>query len=232
MAKQSYIQANDDAFAAQMITFKNNIPAYATLLSVTEAQVDEQAADADYYYYALQCQRIAQAGAQQWTAWKDLERYGGTPPLTGMPVAPTFPIVVPAVAPGIEVRFRALVKQIKANPNYNVSIGEALGIEGAQQAGPDLATVQPIIDVKINGNHVAIGWGWQGNVSFLDMCEIQVDRGGGQGFVFLTYDTTPGYNDTMAFPATPTKWTYRAIYRVGDAQVGLWSNVVTITVGI
>jgi hypothetical protein len=26
-------------------------------------------------------------------------------------------------------------------------------------------------------------------------------------------------------------WTYKAIYRVGDAQVGQWSNPVSITVG-
>ena len=43
--------------------------------------------------------------------------------------------------------------------------------------------------------------------------------------------TTPGYNDTAPFPAAPAKWSYRAIYRVGDAQVGVWSNVVSVTVG-
>ncbi len=53
----------------------------------------------------------------------------------------------------------------------------------------------------------------------------------GKGFVFLTYDTTPNYTDTHPLPATPTKWKYRAIYRVGDAQVGLWSAEVGIAVG-
>ena len=61
------------------------------------------------------------------------------------------------------------------------------------------------------------------------MIELQVDRG--TGFVFLANDTTPGYTDTHPFPATPTKWTYRAIYRVGDSQVGIWSKPVSITVG-
>ena len=78
---------------------------------------------------------------------------------------------------------------------------------------------------------VLVGWGWQGFSAFLDMLEIQVDRGDGKGFVFLTYDTTPNYTDTFPLPATPTKWKYRAIYRVGDAQVGVWSNMVEITVG-
>ena len=63
----------------------------------------------------------------------------------------------------------------------------------------------------------------------LDLCELQVDRG--QGWQLLAMDTTPNYTDTAPFPATPTKWKYRAIYRVGDAQVGVWSGVVEIVVG-
>jgi hypothetical protein len=62
-------------------------------------------------------------------------------------------------------------------------------------------------------------------------CEIQVDRGGGSGFVLLAYDSTPGYPDTEPFPAAPKKWTYRAIYRVDDLAVGQSSNPVSLTVG-
>jgi len=99
------------------------------------------------------------------------------------------------------------------------------------QTGPDLAVLQAILTLSIVGKAVLIGWGWQGFSAFLDMLEIQVDRNDGQGFVFLTYDTTPNYTDTHPLPATPTKWKYRAIYRVGDAQVGVWSNTVEIMVG-
>lgn len=63
------------------------------------------------------------------------------------------------------------------------------------------------------------------------MLEMEVDRNDNKGFVFLANDTTPGYLDTMAFPSTPTKWTYRAIYRVGDQRVGQWSKPVSVTVG-
>ena len=60
-------------------------------------------------------------------------------------------------------RFRALVKQIKANANYNASIGQALGIEGAHQTPPDLTSLQPVIDVAISRNQVFVDWGWGGN---------------------------------------------------------------------
>jgi hypothetical protein len=61
------------------------------------------------------------------------------------------------------------------------------------------------------------------------MMELQVDRGTGAGFQFLAMDTTPNYTDT-AVPPAPAKWTYRGIYRVGDARVGQWSSEVSINV--
>jgi len=232
MPKSNYISTNDLAFVAQMITFKTNIGGYATTLAVSPAQVAAQAADTDSLGYVVACQQITGNAAQQWTAWKNYTRSGGPVPPTGAPVIPTFPTAVPAAPPGVEARFRALVKQIKANANYNSGIGEALGIEGAQLTGPDMATIQPDITATIVGSHVEIGWGFLGFGAFLDQCEIQVDRGDGKGRVLLAIDTTPGYNDTQSFPATPTKWTYYAIFRVGDSQVGLWSKPVTVTVSL
>jgi hypothetical protein len=229
MAKSDYIAQNDDQFAAQLQTFKTGIGVYATTLGLSPAQVTAQAADADSFAYVVACQGIMQGVSQQWTAWKNLMRAGGSPPAAGAPMAPVFPPVVAAVALGVEVRFRALVKAIKAHPNYNDAIGQALGIEGAVQTGPDLSTIQPIIDAILSGNAVQIDWGWDGQSAFLDMLELQVDRG--SGWALLAFDTTPNYTDTTPLPATPTKWKYRGIYRVGDAQVGVWSNTVEIVVG-
>ena len=48
-------------------------------------------------------------------------------------------------------------------------------------------TVRPArCTARISGGRVEIGWGWQGNRAALDLCEIQVDRADGKGFVFLT----------------------------------------------
>ena len=229
MKKDDYISKQEDGFAAQLKTFATGIPGYATLLGVSAPEVTAQAADANYFNYVLACQKIMQAGAQQWTAWKNLVRGGGVPPPDGTPAEPVFPTTVTTVGLGVEVRFRALVKRIKVHPGYNEAIGEALGIEGAVQTGPDMATIQPLIRLSIEGGQVFVDWNWQGFASFLDSCELQVDRG--QGFVLLAQDTTPGYTDTTPLPATPTKWIYRAIYRVGDDRVGQWSNPVTIMVG-
>lgn len=231
MAKSDYISSNDDAFAAQLKTFQTNIGGYATTLGLSPEEVTAQAADAAAFGYAVACQKIMQQGGQQWTAWKDLLRGGGTPPATGAPVPPGFPAAVPPVAPGVEVRFRALVRQIKAQANYNDAIGEALDIEGAEQTPPDLASLQPVLKPELSGGMVNLRWGWQGQGAHLDMIELVVDRGDGKGFTPLAFDSTPNYTDTAPQPATPVKWKYQGIYRAGDQRVGQWSTEVSIIVG-
>jgi len=103
------------------------------------------------------------------------------------------------------------------------------GATGRARPVPRLQFHQAI-DEKINGYLVFVEWGWGGYGAFLDLCEIQVDRGDGKGFGLLAFESTPGYTDTTPFPAAPVKWTYRSIYRVDDAQVSVWSNPVSVTV--
>ena len=61
--------------------------------------------------------------------------------------------------------------------------------------------------------------------------EIWADRGDDKGFILATTTTAPGFTDTAAKPSTGAVWKYKAIYRLRDAQVGQWSDVVSIAVG-
>ncbi len=75
--------------------------------------------------------------------------------------------------------------------------------------------------------HPNVGWTKQG----MDGLKILVDRGAG-AFSFLAFDTIPDYLETAPLPAPGTSpvWKYKAIYRLGDEQVGQWSDVVSIPV--
>lgn len=131
----------------------------------------------------------------------------------------------------VEKNERRLVRQWKRSPGYTETAGKLLGVEGPEEAKADLSTIQPVFTVKTVGEHVLVDWGWGSFGASLDMCEVQVDRNDGKGRRLLAMDSTPGYHDTAPWPATPTKWTYWAIYRVGDSQVGQWSAPVYIVVG-
>jgi hypothetical protein len=91
--------------------------------------------------------------------------------------------------------------------------------------------LSPTIDAVIGDMNVRIAWNWSGYASYLDQCELQVDRGDGKGFVVLAAGRIIGYVDTEPFPMAPVEWTYRAIYRSGHNRVGQWSNPVSLTVG-
>lgn len=226
MPKSDYIKKRDTEFSAQLTHFKNNIGDYVTTFALSTGQVTTQANDANYFAHVLALQDTYIQSGQQWTAWKDSIREGGgaaTPPAT-----PTLPTAVTPVAPGIEERFRKLVKLIKAHPAYTRAIGELLGIEAAESAFPPPAEYQPVLKLVLTGGQVFVDWGWEGQRAFLRSIEIEADRG--SGFQLLTIDTTPGYTDTTPLPATAQKWTYRAIFRDGEGRVGQWSAEVSITV--
>jgi hypothetical protein len=229
--KSDYVQKNNAAFALQLRTFQDNIGSYATLLGLTPAQVTSQAADSDYYNYLVEVLQTMEQHGQQWSMWHRQMRHGSTALPGGAPVLPTLPVAPTAVPPGIEGRFRALMNLIKAGPNYNTSIGEALGGEGPEQTAPDTAAIKPDLTLRLSGGSVQVGWGWGGQSKHLDMIRLEVDRGGGAGFVLLAMDTTPNYIDTEPLPATAAKWTYRGMYYVGDSPVGQWSDPVSINVG-
>ena len=235
MAKTDFVKPNDVEFITQMTLFKTNIGQHAATLDITPAEIAAQAADCDYFNYIWKCHVIMQSSALALTTAKKATRLGDPSATPGTAPSgylfPTFPDAPPVVAPGVETRFRALAKKIKAHPHYTIGIGDALDIESPTHTAPDLNTLQPVVSVELSGNKIHVGWGWGGHSAYLDMIEIQVDRGDGKGFVLLAYDTTPGYLDPAPMPVALTKWKYRAIYRVGDQRVGEWSAETAITVG-
>ena len=239
MKHNSYYPTSVPQQILWLVNFFNKLLVHYSTLGLSDAQRDAAVADARWIIYLLGTWQPAErAWAQSTTDFVRAAQTGtGNAPMTlttftapPMPLAMgTLPDVTPT-APGALGRIFSLVQIIQEAPAYGDAIATDLGTVGTQVSGPDLATIQPVITLSVVGNSVNIGWGWQGFSAFLDMLELQVDRGA--GWEPLSYDTTPNYTDSAAFPANPTKWKYRGIYRVGDHQVGVWSSTQEITVGI
>ena len=94
------------------------------------------------------CQDIADKHAQQRTAGKTSSVTAGDGPASGAPVAPIYPDAVVPVAPGVERRFRDLVKVIKSHPANNDAMSEALGIQGDEMSAPDFSLFKPVFTVE------------------------------------------------------------------------------------
>ena len=240
MKHQAYYPTNVPAQIVWLENFRNKLAAYLATLGLSAAEVAAAIADCRWLIYVLgswlpavrafspactDAAKLAQTGAG--TSLSALTAFTApAPPAAGGGL----PAVVPVLTGALN-RIFALVQKIKDTTGYLDSIGSDLDIIGSQQTMPPAAAIQAVITLTLHAAFVLIGWGWQSLSAFLDMLEIQVDRGDGKGWVFLTYDTTPNYTDSYPFPATPAKWKYRAIFRKGDEQVGIWSDVKEIIVG-
>ena len=213
--------------------FGGNLPGLAGVLKLTPAQVAAAVADCGWVIYLLQFWLpAARNWSQTGTAAVAEAQTGDGTRLMVLPVfvAPPLPTGIVPVNTGALTRIFALVQDIKDSGLCSDTNAAILGIVGSDQPGPDYATLQAVISVAIVGGQVQVKWNWGGYGAWLDCCEIQVDRGDGKGFVMLTMDTTPGYTDTQPFPTARTVWTYRAIYQVNDARVGVWSQSVNVAV--
>ena len=230
MKRQAYYPTSAAEQLVWLENFRNKLPGYQAVIPLTTAQSDAGVADARNVMYVIGSWLPAARAWNKSCTDAAAQAQSGVGAIA-LPVftAPTLPTGVVLGNNGALDRLFALIQTIKDSSGYTDAIGIDLGIVGSAQAAPDFSILQPVITAVVNGITVDIGWGWQGYSAFLDQCEIQVDRG--TGWTLLTIDTTPGYTDTAAHPATLTKWKYRAIYRVSDHQVGLWSNEVSVTVG-
>jgi hypothetical protein len=218
-----------------LANFKGKLPTYGTTpLALAGPTVTAAVADAGWLQYLMeQWLPAVRSWSKSCTDALIAAQTGTGSSVMSLPVftAPTLPTGVTPQLPGALQRIFALVQVIKKSGKSTDAINDDLRITGTTDSGPDLATVTPVIGAKASGSTVHIDWGYAGNRKFLSSIEILVDRGDGHGYVLLTIDTTPDYTDTMAWPATKTIWTYKAIYRVDDAQVGHWSAPVSVTVG-
>ena len=233
MKRNAYYPSRQADQLVWLANFANKLPGAAAPLGLPATTVTAAVADCGWLIYVLQVwlpavRNWAQSGTD--AANEAQTGAGAAPQVLPVFTTPPLPAGITPVVSGALNRIFALVQQIKDNSDCTDTIATNLGIVGGGQTPPDLTQVQPALDTSISGNLVTVIWGWGGNSAYLDACEIWVDRGDGKGFVLLTIDTTPGYTDTQPFPANPVRWTYKAIYRLNDAQVGLWSNPVGVTV--
>ena len=111
------------------------------------------------------------------------------------------------------------------------AIAEDLRIVGTVATPPDMTGIGPKLTAKVSGGAVRLWWTYSGQPRVA--LGLRNPRGPQrhQGFNLLTVATTTSYVDTQPFPATKTVWSYKAIFRANDVQVGQWSQTVSVAVG-
>ncbi len=227
MSKQSFMPRTDADKQLWLQNFANKLGSYATKYGIAAADVTNMTNSSAYFSYWLDYQNQFLEFGKKLTGFKNELRSGdGSGAI--VPAAPTMGAAPTAVAPGIFNRASSLASVIKAKTNYTETDGKDLGIEGADTPPQNLNDAKPVISARlVNGGHPEIVWA----KGIMDGIDIYSDRGNGQ-WIFIATDTYPNYIDSAPLPASGISalWQYRAIYRYDDAQVGQWSDTVSIAV--
>ena len=223
-----WVVKNDEQFSFQLDNFWNKIPAYQDVFNLSGEDLAQIDKDNAYFKWAITATNRYAETKKGWTGFKNNLRHG-LPIITNIPV-PVAVVVEPipgAVPAGIQFRFTTLVNRIKAHSSYTKAIGMVLGIEADSQNRIPIENAQPVLRAGMNGGFVTVYWrkgGYDG---------IMIEKDTGDGFKSFDKDMYPNYNDPTVIPRgnASAVWRYRAMYLYKDNRVGVWSDVVSITVG-
>ena len=227
MPKNRYLPTADAEKVAWLANFNSKVNTHGLVLGLTPAEILSVNTDNQLVQYIWTLLNGSRTRMQDITAYKKALFDGPVvPALPSVPGGFTLGSPPALVAPDVFGRLGQLVVRMKAHPAYTTAIGEDLGVEGSADTF-DPESLKPIITTRmVGGGQCEVIW-TKGRATAI---EIEVDRG--TGFVFLALDTVPNYLDThMLPPGTSGLWKYRAIYRIGDNRVGMWSDIVTCAVG-
>ena len=201
-------------------------PNYASALDITESDLAQLKVGLEWFDDSLKAQDTTQNYTHSLIALKNTLRDGPKSTVINL-LAPQLLPPTPASEPYADIFgfLGALITRIKTHKNYTDAIGKALKIIATQSQGIDFTLLQPALSVDFQGGHPVLHW----KNNSTDALELEADHGTGT-FSLMTIQHPPGYQDNTPLPPSGTAvfWKYRAIYRIRDAQIGHWSQVLEV----
>ena len=122
---------------------------------------------------------------------------------------------------------RAIANIIKANPAYTDGIGSSLGILLTPDAGIDTTTYKPDITLVLGHGFVIVKFTKKG----VEGVNVYTRLQGVHDWTFLSRDTHSPYDDhrMLAQPGTPENREYMVVGVVNDIEIGVPSDIASIT---
>jgi len=235
MKHLDFLSHDEKGMVDGIVLFDTHLPSVATILGITTQQLAAINKDRQLAEWIYNGRIDAEKQMQQLTAVKNLLFYGtpGTPvqDLNLVPIADA----PSTLAAGIFSRYRAMVKYIKANPNYTEQIGALLGIVGAEIV-IDETQMKPKAKVKENADNKIVISITKGHSEQIAVYGNRVSDGDpalapGQDekFDFIQVVSHPPYNDFRLNKARkPETRKYKFYYMKNDKIVGQASDVITV----
>jgi hypothetical protein len=223
-----YLPSSDSDKGIWYGNYSAKMATYATLLGFTPAEIAAIVKDGAMYQYILTVQEQIKQYLNNLTGFKSqLKHAVGQQHLTAVPPLPVISVAPAMVSEGVFDRVGKTVKRVKAHPNYTDNIGQDLGIIAPVQV-IDVNTLQPDLTVKLDAGrpHIKCSKG------ITDALDLYVDRKDGNGYTLIGRLLKMDYIDTANLPngVVLAEWDYKAMYVIGNDNVGLMSPAIGIIV--
>jgi len=203
MAKRDYLKHSEAANILWHDQFKIGVTAQGAAVGLATADITAVTTNNTELHTTVTDAVTATAGAQKAVATKDATRKR------------------------IDVATRALVRRIKAHPNYTPAIGAQLGIEGPDVV-VDLSEAKPVLTATPQMSGLVV-------IDFVkgesDGVNLYSRRGTETAFTFLARDTASPYIDNRLplVAGQPEQRHYKAMYVLDDDEVGLPGDELAVT---
>jgi hypothetical protein len=226
MKHQYYLPHGDLDRLEWMNNFAQKLPGYATLLGLTPGQISALLADADMLAIVILLLAPFRDFVQNLTGYKKALMNGSAAPIGDIPAVP---VINPhtAVAAGVFVRVAALVRIIKASPNYNDdTIGKDLGTVGSE-VDINYGDLKPEPKLILKNEHAYVTWAH----NHTEATDVYADYDDGVGMHFVARIVKSHYLDPHIPAANTSKvFKFKLHYVLDNEPIGEESEIVSITV--
>lgn len=211
----------------QVQNFRKKIAGYKAVLNLTDAQIAMALELCDTFAAAFNATEQCKQTMLAMTQWRDIVFYG-EPEASPAPAAPIFPVIPESsMTRGTVNQFMALREMIVNLPGYTETIGEDLGIIGAEISPRPPSEVTPTLKAETStGYWVNLSGSMQG----MDALRVEYAPKGGQfaTVAFLT-NTPGGFQITPANPNQPESGHIRAVFIRRNEEIGNYSADYPVT---
>lgn len=128
----------------------------------------------------------------------------------------------------IFTNIKQIVKVLRNHPNYTHSIGVSLQIIGPEIDTSHYNEVVPEFRVNVTAEYVVIQWKKRRFTGI----DVYVDKGRGNGYEYVGFEAQPPFEYAIKLlpDVISELWIFKLIYRLGNKQVGRFSQPVSIIV--
>jgi hypothetical protein len=225
--RKHYLPNDDSGRLTWLINFNSKIGTYSRLFGISAAEVTAIGTYLVMLQYILDLIEKVRTFSQNLTKYKDDLMIA--PLGTTLGDVPTLTIdAPPPVTPaGIFTIISGIVQRIKGNAACTESIGEDLGIVGADII-IDYAALKPVLKITMDVNNPKIKY----PIKRTDGINLYADHDDGQGMKFMRFISKATFVDaTVLQPAQNSAvFKYIGIYVVDDLEVGIPGDETVITV--